>query len=90
MKILTSFYSNKFPEEGDMVYGKIVKFNEYGIKVLLKEYNDMEAFVNYRDASNSKRIKNIKKQLKNNKSYAFTVVSVDKDKEFIDFQHDAK
>ena len=84
MKLLTRFYSKLLPDEGDMVLGKVIKFDNYGIQVLLQEYNNLEAFLNYRDASGSKKIKNIKKQIKLNKSYPFTVISVDEDKNFVD------
>lgn len=77
------FYKNKVPEQDDIVLGKVKSMTQYGINIKLIEYNNMEAFLNFKDASNKKRLYQIKKQIKINKEYPLTVIDVDKIKNYV-------
>jgi translation initiation factor 2 alpha subunit (eIF-2alpha) len=76
------FYKNKLPDVNDYVLGKVLKYEELGLVVFLNEYQ-INAFLNYKDASHAKKIKNIEKELIVGKEYIFQVESIDIEKEYI-------
>lgn len=79
------FYDKDFPEINEYVIAKIIRYEETGIYCYLNEYK-CEALLSFKDASSSKRLKNIKKQVKKGHSYILTVVGVDNIKGFIDVE----
>jgi translation initiation factor 2 alpha subunit (eIF-2alpha) len=60
------FYSKKVPETNDIVFAKIIKFDNLGVKVKLIEYDDKEGYILYSNLSkrNSSDISQIYKQNK--------------------------
>lgn len=79
------FYDRKYPDKNEFVYAKITRYEETGIFCYLYEYK-CEALLSFKDASSSKKLKNIKKQVKKGGSYILTVIDVDKEKHFIDVE----
>ena len=77
------FYKNNIPDEYDIVLGKVKSMTQYGINVKLMEYDNMEAFLNFKDASNKKRLYQIKKLIKINKEYPLTVMDIDANKNYV-------
>ena len=84
MKTLTQFYKKNLPDKDDFVLGKIKKITDLGIDVDLLEYENLTAYLSFKDASNKKRIHHIRKLFKVNKELVFNVVSVVQDKKFVD------
>ena len=77
MKTSLRYYKNIYPEIGSFILGKVVKITKYGITIILLEYNNIEAFANFKDASNRRRLIAIKRELKINTNYPFYVKNVD-------------
>ena len=84
MKLLTHYYNTPFPNIDDIVLGKVIKMTDFGIDIELLEYCNKTAYLSFKDASNRRRLKGIKKQIQINKEYPFTVISVIEEKDFID------
>ena len=80
---LKRFYKNELPLLDDIVLGRVVSLGEFGIKVRLPEYNNIDAFLNYKDASTKKKLYQIKKQVKINREYPMTVIEVNQEKKYI-------
>ena len=78
------FYKENFPEKDDLVLGKIKDISKFGINVELLEYNNKTAFLNFKDVTQKKKMYHIKKIIKKNKLYPFTVINVDTEKDIID------
>ena len=83
MKLLTNYYDKDLPDIGDIVFGKVKDYTEYGINVYLPEY-DLLAYLNFKNASMAKRLKKIKKQLKVGTEHFFGVIMVDEEKKYVD------
>ncbi len=83
-KLLIRYYENKFPEVDDVVLGRVCRISEYGFKITLPEYRDMDAFLNFRDASKKKKLAAIKQEVKQNCEYTFVVINVDEDKNYVE------
>ena len=79
------FYDKEYPTKDEFVLAKIINYEEQGICCYLNEYK-AEAMLSFKDASSSKRLKNIKKQVKKGKSYILSVLLVDENKGFIDVE----
>lgn len=86
-KIIKSlrYYEKEYPEINEYVMVKIKKFTDIGIFCKLIEYNK-EALLSFKDASSSKRLKTIKKQIDKKKNMIVTVLNVNKEKGFIDVE----
>lgn len=86
-KIIKSlrYYEKEYPENNEYVMVKIKKFTDIGIFCKLIEYNK-EALLSFKDASSSKRLKTIKKQIDKKKNMIVTVLNVDNKKGFIDVE----
>lgn len=76
------YYKNKMPDINDFVIGEVKKFDELGLIIYLPEYRK-EGFLNYKDASHAKKIKNIERELLVGKEYIFQIESIDHEKEYI-------
>jgi translation initiation factor 2 alpha subunit (eIF-2alpha) len=83
MKLLPGYYKNDLPEEGDLIYGTVSDISEYGINISLIEY-PVTGYLSFKEASVNKRLKAIKQELRVNKDYVFTVISVNPEKRFVD------
>ena len=83
-KILVRYYENQFPEEKDIVWGRVTRITEIGIDVVLLEYNGITAFLNFRDASKRSKLIKIKQEIKQNTEYTFTVINVNPDKNYVE------
>ena len=79
------FYKKKLPYEDEYVLAKIISFKETGIYCNLIEYKT-EALLSFKDASSSKKLKNIKKQVVKNRNYILMTTAVDYNKGFIDVE----
>tara|TARA_Y100000589_G_scaffold330994_1_gene382545 strand:+ start:1294 stop:2226 length:933 start_codon:yes stop_codon:yes gene_type:complete len=81
------FYKEKYPNEDELVMCEIFKIDDRnGIFVKLLEYNNVEAMINFRDASSS-RVKNIKKIMQINSKLPLLVIRVDREKGNIDLSN---
>jgi len=76
------YYKSKMPELNDFVIGEVKKYEELGLIIYLAEYK-REGFLNYKDASHAKKIKNIERELLIGKEYIFQIESIDVEKEYI-------
>ena len=83
-KLLIRYYENELPEIDDVVLGRVCRINDYGFKVVLPEYRDMEAFLNFRDASKKRKLIRIKQEVRQNHEYTFVVINVDEDKNYVE------
>jgi translation initiation factor 2 alpha subunit (eIF-2alpha) len=79
------YYEKEYPENNEYVMVKIKKFTEIGIFCKLIEYNK-DALLSFKDASSSRRLKTIKKQIDKKKNMIVTVLNVDNEKGFIDVE----
>ena len=79
------YYEKEYPENNEYVMVKIKKFTDIGIFCKLIEYNK-DALLSFKDASSSKRLKTIKKQIDKKKNMIVTVLNVDSEKGFIDVE----
>lgn len=77
------FYKNELPKKDEYVYAHIKNFTTMGIECFLYEYKK-DAFLSYKDASSSRKLKNIKKEVLKNKDYILTAINIDTHKGFID------
>jgi len=79
------FYDKQYPKKNEYVLAKITRYEEHGIYCYLNEYK-CEALLSFKDASSSKKLKNIKKQVKKGRTYILTVYDVNDEKGFIDVE----
>jgi translation initiation factor 2 alpha subunit (eIF-2alpha) len=80
---LVRFYKREYPESDEYVYAFVSKFTDIGISCYLPEYKK-EAFLSYKDASSSRKLRNIKKDVIKNRYYVLTTINIDETKGFID------
>ena len=77
------FYRKELPEKDEPVYAFIKNFSDMGIDCYLTEYKK-DAFMSFKDASSSRKLKNIKKEVIKNRNYVLTAINIDNKKGFID------
>jgi len=77
------FYRKKIPDVDEIVIAKVTKINEYGVDVVLCEYNNVHGFINCGEVSRKKKI-NLNKLLVVGKMILLNVIRVDDEKNFID------
>jgi len=79
------FYSNILPSKDDFVMTTITKYTDVGIFCFLDEYKK-EAFMSFKDASSSRKLRIIRKEVLKNRKYVLTVYNVDTAKNFVDVE----
>ena len=79
------FYSNILPSKDNFVMATITKYTDVGIFCLLDEYKK-EAFMSFKDASSSRKLRVIRKEVLKNRKYILTVHKVDTTKNFVDVE----
>src|SRR3989344_368771 len=72
-----------YPEQGEVVIGKITKVLDYGVFLSLLEYEGMQGFVHISNVSSS-WIKNIRNFVKDGQIRAGKVMAVDRYKKQVD------
>jgi translation initiation factor 2 alpha subunit (eIF-2alpha) len=77
------FYKSKIPEIDEIVICRVQTISEYGIKVTLDEYDNMEGFMNCGEVSRKRKV-NLNKLLIIDKKILLNVIRVDKEKRLID------
>lgn len=78
-----SFYNKKYPEEGDIVIGRVATIDNEGVSIDLLEYGKARGLVLLGELS-KKRIKNASKITKVNNIEICNVLRVDNEKGYID------
>ena len=68
----TRFYKNKLPELNEYVMVFIKGFQDMGIDCYVNEYKS-DAFMSFKDASSSKKLRNIRKQVVKNRNYILII-----------------
>ena len=81
----TRFYKNKFPDINEFVLVYIKGYHDMGIDCFINEYKT-EAFMSFADASSSKKLRNIRKQVIKNRSYILIITKINLEKGFIDVE----
>ena len=81
----TRFYKKQLPDEEEYVQVIVKEFQDVGIDCYINEYKK-RAFMSYKDASSSKKLRNIKKEVTKNHTYILITTSVDQVKGFIDVE----
>ena len=81
----TRFYKNKLPEVDEYVLTFIKGFQHMGIDCSINEYKT-DAFMSFKDASSSKKLRNIRKEVIKGRNYILVVTKVDRTKGFIDVE----
>ena len=76
-------YYKKFPKVDDIVKAKIEKINQLGIEVTLPEYDNLNGYITYNEASRKKNF-NINKIFTVGYDVNLIVINVDRDKKYID------
>jgi translation initiation factor 2 alpha subunit (eIF-2alpha) len=76
-------YYKKFPKVDDIVKAKIEKIDQLGIEVSLPEYNNLNGYITYNEASRKKNF-NINKIFTVGHDVNLIVINVDRDKNYID------
>lgn len=76
-------YSKKFPVLDEIVVCKVINISEYGIEVVLNEYDNIKGFINCAEVSRKKKV-NMNKLLVVGKDVLLNVIKVDENKKFID------
>jgi len=71
------YYNKTLPEAGDHVLGRVIDYDDNGIRLRLLEYKGHDCLINYRDACKSARIYKIHNQIKKGREYTFFVRNVD-------------
>ncbi len=79
------FYEKELPAVDDYVLATITNYTDAGIFCFLDEYK-IEAFMSFKDASSSRKLRVIRKEVHKNKKYILTAIKVDKKKNFIDVE----
>jgi len=77
------YYKKKLPSVDDVVIAKVTNISEYGIEVLLVEYNGATGFINCSEVSRKKKV-NFNKLLTIGKDILVHVLQVDNEKNMID------
>lgn len=80
------FYKNKIPNIDDIVICRVKKIESDAIYVSLLEYDDIEGMVQLANASTRRKKRSIC-LLKENKQYPLLVISIDKEKGYIDLSN---
>ena len=80
------FYNNKLPEVDDIVICRVKKIASDAIYVNLLEYNEIEGMVQLANASTRRKKKSIC-LLKENRQYPLLVITVDKEKGYVDLSN---
>ena len=70
------YYEKKLPSVDDYVLATITNYTDAGIFCYLDEYK-IEAFMSFKDASSSRKLRVIRKEVHKNKKYILTVTKVD-------------
>lgn len=81
----TRFYKKTLPDKDEYVRVLIQDFKDVGIYCYINEYKKY-AFMSYKDASSSKKLKNIRKEVTKNHTYILITTAVDHEKGFIDVE----
>lgn len=76
-------YYKKFPKVDDIVKAKIEKIDQLGIEVSLPEYDNLNGYITYNEASRKKNF-NINKIFTVGHDVNLIVINVDRDKKYID------
>jgi translation initiation factor 2 alpha subunit (eIF-2alpha) len=76
-------YYKKFPKIDDIVKAKIEKIDQLGIEVTLPEYDNLNGYITYNEASRKKNF-NINKIFTVGCDVNLIVINVDRDKKYID------
>jgi len=76
-------YYKKFPKVDDIVKAKIEKIDQLGIKVTLPEYDNLNGYITYNEASRKKNF-NINKIFTVGSDVNLIVINVDRNKNYID------
>jgi len=76
-------YYKKFPKVDDIVKAKIEKIDQLGIKVTLPEYDNLNGYITYNEASRKKNF-NINKIFSVGSDVNLIVINVDRNKNYID------
>lgn len=79
------YYEKKLPSVDDYVLATITNYTDAGIFCYLDEYK-IEAFMSFKDASSSRKLRVIRKEVHKNKKYILTAIKVDAEKNFIDVE----
>lgn len=79
------YYKKKLPLIDDYVLATITNYTDAGIFCFLDEYK-VEAFMSFKDASSSRKLRVIRKEVHKNKKYILTAIKVDEEKNFIDVE----
>ena len=79
------YYEKKIPLVDDYVLATITKYTDAGIFCFLDEYK-AEAFMSFKDASSSRKLRVIRREVHKNKKYILTAIKVDEKKNFIDVE----
>lgn len=77
------YYKKKLPSVDDVVIATVTDISEYGIKVRLNEFNDVEGFINCGEVSRKKRV-NFNKIFTVGKEVLAIVTGINTEKKFID------
>ncbi len=80
------FYKNKIPNIDDIVICRVKKIDSDAIYVNLLEYDEIEGMVSLSNASTRRKKRSIC-LLKENKQYPLLVISIDKEKGYIDLSN---
>ena len=76
-------YYKKFPKVDDIVKARIEKIDQLGIEVSLPEYDNLNGYITYNEASRKKNF-NINKIFTVGHDVNLIVINVDRDKKYID------
>ena len=79
------YYEKNLPSVDDYVLATIRNYTDAGIFCFLDEYK-IEAFMAFKDASSSRKLRIIRKEVHKNKKYILTAIKVDEKKNFIDVE----
>lgn len=81
----TRFYKKIIPDINEVVLVYIKGYQDMGIDCFINEYKT-NAFMSFADASSSKKLRNIRKQVIKNRSYILITTKINSDKGFIDVE----
>jgi translation initiation factor 2 subunit 1 len=82
-KFAFRFYRNRFPEVNEVVVVKVIKLEDVGAYVKLLEYNNINALI-LRSEFSKKRIRSVKRLIKEGDMEVVSVLRVDSEKGYID------
>ncbi len=81
----TRFYKNELPTIDEYLLVHIKEYQPMGISCFINEYKK-DAFMSFKDASSSKKLKNIRKEVTKGNNYILITTKVDNNKGFIDVE----